>query len=86
MVKLKNILTKKSQKKNTKINPTRNKKSHIKINKACAMKKFIQNPSISNFNIDSHFIYSEIDYKNQFERLKNKNSIKLTKGKRTNIN
>ena len=40
---------------------------------------YIKNPSISHFNINSHFIYSEIDFLDYFRTNQNKNLIKLNK-------
>ena len=39
----------------------------------------LNNPSISNFSIDSHFIYSDNDFVSNFHNSLNKNIIKLTK-------
>ena len=53
--------------------------SSHKQRKPSANKKFIKNPKISFINLNSHFIYSEDDFKLQIEKLKNKNLIKLSK-------
>lgn len=42
-----------------------------------AYKKFIRNPNVSHLNIDSHFIYSDFDFKKKFQTLQNKNLLKL---------
>ena len=60
------------------------KKSNTKISNN------IKNPSISHFNISSHFIYSESDFLDYFRTSQNKNLIKLNKDElsflKTNIN
>ena len=45
----------------------------------------IQNPSISHFNINSHFIYSEKDFIEYFNTLNNKNLVKLNQDERKNL-
>lgn len=49
-----------------------------KINKYDILSK-IKNPSISHFNINSNFIFSERDFINYFNTIQNKNSVKLNK-------
>ena len=46
---------------------TKRKKSKTKIT------NYIKNPSITHFNIDSHFIYSEEDFLEYFNLNQNKN-------------
>ena len=52
----------------------KNKKRKKKNNKIA---NFIKNPSITHFNIDSNFIYSEEDFLEYYKLIQNKNSIKL---------
>ena len=52
---------------------TKRKKSKTKIT------NYIKNPSITHFNIDSHFIYSEEDFLEYYNLNQNKNLIKLNK-------
>ena len=52
----------------------KNKKRKKKNNKIA---NFIKNPSITHFNIDSNFIYSEEEFLEYYKLIQNKNSIKL---------
>ena len=56
------------------------KKQYKKIRKInTKISEYIKNPSISHFNIYSHFIYSEIDFLDYYKSSQNKNLIKLNK-------
>ena len=78
MVRPKKTTNKKKTKKKYPKNNNNNLIHHSKRRKNRALKKFIRNPSMSHIKINSHFIYSEIDFKEQFNKLQNKNLIKLT--------
>ena len=68
--------------KNNNENYTEKKNNFIgfkKRKRICKLDYSLNNPSISHFSFDSHFIYTDIDFIKYFHNLSNKNTIKLTK-------
>ena len=76
MVKIKKPNNKKKDKKYPKQNLSSN--NNHKIRRIKARKHFIKNPLPLYFKLTSHFIFSEIDFIEQFNKLQNKNVFKLT--------
>ena len=58
---------------------TSKKKSTKKKKSKNRITNYIKNPSITHFNIDSHFIYSEEDFMEYYTLNQNRNLIKLNK-------
>ena len=68
--------------KNNNENYTEKKNNFIgfkKRKRICKLDYSLNNPTISHFSFDSHFIYTDIDFIKYFHNLSNKNTIKLTK-------